>query len=546
MIEMDRRSFFRTSAVVAMAVGGAAALASCAPQTATKTVLRVGSTTDIDALNPFTLFSTQAFDVMQLVYDRLMEYDADFKIKPALATGSDTGDGGKTFTYTLRSGVKWQDGKDFTADDVVFTFKMVKDNDYGTYGAYLKDLTDIVKVGDNQVKLTYSQPQTLDPGVIMPIAPKHLWEGISKDQLTNYANEKPVGTGPFTFDSWETGKVDTVNRNDSWWGTKPAAEKVTWTKYGSDDIVTQALRSGELDIVPEVPPTIFNALKGAQDVAATAMDSFSFHMIAFNCSMNPNSKGNPLLRDQAIRQALSCAVSRQQLVELALAGYGQPGVDVIPPAFGDFHWTPAPDAVLDNNPAKANQLLDGAGYTGRNGDGIRLSKDGKPLDFRLLAIADTAVDVKAADLFITAAKAVGVNLKLSTTDADSMGATVFNTDGPDWDVMVWGWDSGLYDPSYLLSTGITDQIGGNNDTFWSDPRYDELYNQQNATVDRAARVKLVHEMQSIHYAACPYIVMWYQKKLAGTRTNTWSGWHAMNGGMTLNFSRANYLDVKPV
>ncbi len=126
-----------------------------------------------------------------------------------------------------------------------------------------------------------------------------------------------------------------------------------------------------------------------------------------------------------------------------------------------------------------------------------------------------------------------------------MGATVFNTEGPDWDVMVWGWDSGLYDPSYLLSVGITDQIGGNNDTFWSNPRFDELYAQQNATVDHAARVKLVLEMQALHYASCPYIVMWYQKKLAGTRTNTWSGWHAMNGGMTLNFSRANYLDVKP-
>ncbi len=545
MIEMDRRSFFRTSAVAALAIGGVAALASCAPETATRTVLRVGSTTDIDALNPFTLFSTQAFDVMQLVYDKLMEYDADFNIKPALASEVATGDGGKTFTYTLRSGVKWQDGKDFTADDVVFTFLMVRDNEYGTYGAYLKELTDIKKVGDNQVRLTYSEPQVLDPGVILPIAPKHLWEGISKDDLTDYANEKPVGTGPFAFDSWEKGKVVTVNRNDSWWGDKPAAEKVTWTKFGSDDIVTQALKSGEIDIVPEVPPTIFKGLDGAQDVAATAMDSFSFHMIGFNCSEEPTSKGNPLLRDQAVRQALSCAVSRQQLVELALAGYGQPGVDLIPPAFGDFHFTPAPADVLDNNPGKANQLLDAAGYTQRNGDGIRESKDGKPLAFRILAIADTAVDVKAAELFITAAKAVGIGLKLSTTDADSMGATVFNTDGPDWDVMVWGWDSGLYDPSYLLSVGITDQIGGNNDTFWSNPRFDELYNQQNHTIDRAARVKLVLEMQAIHYASCPYIVMWYQKKLAGTRTNTWGGWHAMNGGMTLNFSRANYLDVKP-
>ena len=105
-----------------------------------------------------------------------------------------------------------------------------------------------------------------------------------------------------------------------------------------------------------------------------------------------------------------------------------------------------------------------------------------------------------------------------------MGATVFNADGPDFDIMVWGWDSALYDPSYLLGIATTDQIGGNNDTYWTDPRYDELYAQQSTTIDRAARVKLVQEMQALHYAACPYIVMWYQKKLTGTRTNTWTGW----------------------
>ena len=149
------------------------------------------------------------------------------------------------------------------------------------------------------------------------------------------------------------------------------------------------------------------------------------------------------------------------------------------------------------------------------------------------------------DLFITAAKAVGIDLKLSTTDADSMGATVFNTDAPDWDIMVWGWDSELYDPSYLLGIPTTDQVGGNNDTFWTNPRYDELYAQQNTTIDHGARVKLVQEMQAIHYAACPYIVMWYQKKLCGTRTDTWTGWQEMRGGMILNFPRVNYLDVKP-
>ena len=151
MVEMDRRNFFRTSAVVTLALGGAAALAACAPETATSTVLRVGSTTDIDSLNPFTAFSTQSYDVLQLLYDKLMDYDADLKIQPSLATKVDVADDGKTFTYTLRDGVKWQDGKDFTADDVVFTFLMVRDNSYGTYGAYFKELTDVIKVGDNQV-----------------------------------------------------------------------------------------------------------------------------------------------------------------------------------------------------------------------------------------------------------------------------------------------------------------------------------------------------------------------------------------------------------
>ncbi len=135
-------------------------------------MLRVGSTTDIDSLNPFTADSTQSDDVLQLVYDKLMTYDAQLNIVPSLATNVQKTDGDRTFTYTLRSGVTWHDGKDFTADDVVFTFLMVRDNDYGTYGAYLKNLVDVTKVSGTQVRLTYSEPQVLEPGIIIPIAPQ--------------------------------------------------------------------------------------------------------------------------------------------------------------------------------------------------------------------------------------------------------------------------------------------------------------------------------------------------------------------------------------
>jgi peptide/nickel transport system substrate-binding protein len=543
---LDRRGFLRLAAISGLAIGAVPLVAGCAPQVATSTVLRIGSTTDIDSLNPFTGFSSQAVDVLSLVYDRLMDYDASFAVVPSLATATERSSDGMTFTYTLRDGVTWHDGEPFTAADVVFTLTLVRDNNYGSYGAYFADLKTISAPDDAHVQLVYSVPQTLEPGLIAPIVPKHIWSKVSASELTKFGNDSPVGTGPFRDLVWTKGSLVEVSRNDKWWGTAPAAAKVSWAVFGNDDVLTQSLRTGTIDLVAEIPPVIFDQLDGADKVKRAEAESFSFHMIGFNCSTKSGSAGHPALRDKVVRQALSLATSRQQLVELALSGHGEPGVGLLPTAFGDFHWTPTGTQVLDNDPERAKALLAAAGYSDRDSDGILEDANGHKLSFRLLAIADTTVDVKAAQLFVTAAKAVGIKLTLSTTDADTMGSTVYNTDAPDWDIMVWGWDSNLHDPSYLLGIPTTAQIGGNNDTFWTSADYDRLYAEQASTVDHAKRVQLVQQLQAIHYDACPYIVMWYQKKLSGWRTDTWTAWAEIPGGPILNFTRANYLGVRPV
>lgn len=543
---LSRRGFLRLAAITGVAVSSSGLLTACAPQVATSTVLRVGSTTDIDSLNPFTAFSSQAVDVLSVVYDKLMDLDATFAIIPSLASAVERSSDGTTFTYTLREGVTWHDGQPFSADDVVFTLTMLRDHNYGSYGAYFADLKHVTATGANSVRLVYSVPQTLEPGVIAPIVPKHIWSKLSSGQLLKFANQQAIGTGPFRDPVWTKGSLVEVTRNDSWWGTKPAASKISWSVFGNDDIVAQALRTGSIDLVAEIPPVIFGQLSGAQNLHLAEAESFSFHMIGFNCSTKSASKANRAVLDKNFRQALSLATSRQQLVELALSGHGEPGADLLPPAFGDYHWAPTGSQVLDNDPARAKALLAASGYKDRDGDGYVEDPNGRKLSLRILAIADTTVDVKAAQLFVSAAKAVGVKITLSTTDADTLGSTVYNTDAPDWDIMVWGWDSTFDDPSYLLGIPTTDQIGGNNDTFWTDPTYDKLYNQQARTVDHAARVALVQQMQQLHYDACPYIVMWYQKKLSGWRTDTWTGWHEMAGGPILNFTRANYLDVRAV
>jgi peptide/nickel transport system substrate-binding protein len=189
-------------------------------------------------------------------------------------------------------------------------------------------------------------------------------------------------------------------------------------------------------------------------------------------------------------------------------------------------------------------MLDDAGYTDTNGDGVREATDGSPLEFRLIAIESTTVDVRAAELFVDAAAAVGIKLDLQTMDENTLGNIVYST--TDWDIFVWGWDSGVNDPDYMLGIVLCSQIGGNNDVYYCNEDYDDLYTKQATTVEGGERAPIVDQMQQMFYESGTYIVMWYQDKLQAYRTDTWEGWTETPGGLVFNFTRDNYLQVTPV
>ncbi len=557
---LSRRDFLRRGAGAAIAATSMPALlAACtgaanttAPTAASgsggstgSALLRVGWSSEPDTMNPLTSYSTEADQVLQLVYDKLLEYDAQLDTQPGLATKHGTSADGTTITYLLRSGVAWHDGQPFTADDVAFTFSLIANEGLSQYAQWLVDMIDAKAVAPDKVVVRFKKPQAFDPGLAIPILPQHIWKGKSSAEIQKDANEPPIGTGPFTFSSWKRGETVTVARNDSFWGTPPGASSVIWVLYQNEDVMAQGLRGGEVDILTEVPPTIWDGLGGASGVKAVSLPGFSSHHIGINVSSSAKSGGNPLLLDRTVRQAMSLALDRNQLVQLALAGHGKPGSVLLPPALGDWQLQIAADQQLNANPDKAKQLLDQAGYIDRNGDGVRESPDGNDLSFRLIAIESTTVDVRAAQLFRDAAQVVGVKLTLNTLDENTLGSTVYNADAPDWDIFVWGWDSGVNDPDYLLGVPLTSQIGGNNDVYYANPAYDHLYDQQASELDRTKRLALVHEMQQLYYEDAAYIVMWYQDKLQAYRTDTWSGWADTPGGIIFNFTRANYLNATP-
>ncbi len=544
----SRRDFLKRAGLLSLAVPGVAVgLDACAnvATSAKASTIRVGWTIEPDTMNPMTSYSTEAVEVLQLVYDYLIGTSLALKSEPGLATSWSYSSDGKTITYQLRPAT-WHDGKPFTSADVKFTFELIKSKQLSQYAQWVTQLTSVDTPDDHTVALHFSAPQAFNPGLAVPILPAHIWSGMSASDIQKFANAHPVGTGPYKFVNWKHGQSIEVARNEHFWGAKPAAEKITWILFQNEDIMAQSLRTGAVDICPEIPPTIWDGLSGASKVKTVSMESCSFHHIGINVSDNPKSGGNPLLKDRTIRVAMSYAVDRQQLVNVALAGHGEPGSTILPSGLGDWHLDIPADQQYDANPAKARELLDAAGYTVRGGGSVRSDKHGNKLSFRLIAIESTSVDVAAAQIFRDACAKVGIELTLTTLDANSLGSTVYNAKAPNWDVFVWGWDSGVYDPDYMLGVPLCNQIGSNNDVYYCNRHYDELYTEQATQLDRDKRLALVHQAQQYYYDDAAYIIMWYQAKLQGYRTDTWKGWTETRGGIILNFTRDNYLKVTPV
>ena len=197
-------------------------------------------------------------------------------------------------------------------------------------------MTDVKATDPATVVVTFKRPQAFDPGLAIPILPKHIWTGMSSAEIQKFANDTPVGTGPFTFGSWKRGQTISVDRNPDFWGTAGGCVERDLGPVSERGRHGAGLKTGDVDILPEVPPTIWDGLGSGGTSSRSRCRAFSFHHIGINVSGSSTSGGNPLLLDRDVRQALSLAVDRNQLVQIALAGHGKPGSVIFRRRMGDF------------------------------------------------------------------------------------------------------------------------------------------------------------------------------------------------------------------
>ena len=512
----------------------------------------VGITQDIDSLNVTVGYLVIDYEIWNLTLPTLTSKAAsDFSILPSMAESWTSSEDGLTWTYKLRSDMKWSDGEPMTADDVVYTITRSVTDGWWNHTTVTGNLTATAPDAQTLV-VTSSVPDPKLPILDVYIVPKHIYEKISAEELPNYLADDNVSGGPFQIVERKEGEFIRLVRNPNWFGKKPAIDQLIFRTYETAEAQYNALKAGDLDAIDDVPGKIFTAVAAGDvpNIIGIAGNQGSFSELAMNSSCPTGiGDGHVALKDPNVRRAINWAIDRQLLVDKVLNGFGKPAVGISASANPAFDYQVAADDTYSYKPEKANSLLDEAGWKDSNGDGVR-DKDGVELRLRYF---DRSIG-GAADTtpFITGfLKDVGIATDVKTFDEDSLASIQSKSE---FDLYTWGW-SPYADPDNMLSDFITaavptdPAVGGYNDGNWCNAEYDALYAKQHVELDPVKRAALIQEMHKIFVNDGPYAVLYKYDNLQAFRSDRWQNFvrqPAEVGPVMFTQTSSGYLDLEPV
>jgi peptide/nickel transport system substrate-binding protein len=488
----------------------------------------------VDTLNPYVGLLQSDFEVYGLIYDNLMDYgQLDYSPSPRLAVSWSHSTDGLTWTYHIRHGVKWSDGVPLTAADVAYTFtRDIKpgSQEFTANSSYVTNITSAKATGPYTVVMTVSKPTPGMSRLIVPILPEHVWKHISEKQVTTFANDHPVGSGPFIVTGFQENQYVNLKANPNYWGGKPGIPGLVFQHFSNPNAEAFALRNGSIDFAENLTNQLFNSLKGAPGITRNNAPSGNFDELAFNTGAATVSNvkigdGNPALLDVNVRHAISYAVNPPVLVRKVFLGYASSGTSIIPPIYSQYHYTPPASATYHYDPAKANQILTADGWK-MGSNGVRV-KNGKPLSLRLFIRSGSPTETQEAPYIRDWLQAVGIKATVTLMSDNTLTQVI--GDGK-YDLFVWGWGVEP-NPDFQLSVFTCGQrsTGSNghytpgwSDSFYCDKHYDQMYAQQKS-LDGAARAQVVQAMQKQLYTDDPYSVLYYYNDTQAYRGDRFTG-----------------------
>ncbi|WP_433738662.1 ABC transporter substrate-binding protein [Pseudomonas putida] len=437
-------------------------------------------------------------DAAEPLYNRLAEFEkGSTNVVPGLATSWDISEDGLKYTFHLRPGVKFHTTKyftptrDFNADDVLFTFNRMLDPQqpfrkaYPTEFPYFngmslnKNIAKVEKTGPLTVVMTLN---SVDAAFIQNIAmsfaailsaeyaDKLLAEGKPSD-----INQKPIGTGPFVFKSYQKDSNIRYTGNKHYWDpSRVKLDNLIFAINTDASVRVQKLKANECQITLHPRPADVTALKNDPKLQLIEKPGFNLGYIAYNVRHKPFDQ-------LEVRQALDMAVNKQSILNAVYQGAGQLAVNAMPPTQWSYDET-IKDAAY--NPEKAKELLKAAGVK----EGTEITLWAMPVQRPYNPNAKLMAEMLQADW----AK-IGLKVKIVSYE---WGEYIKRTKNGEHDISLIGWTGDNGDPDNWLGTLYScDAIGGNNYSMWCDPAYDKLIKQAKVVTDREQRTELYKQAQ---------------------------------------------------
>lgn len=452
-------------------------------------VLTVAISGEPDQLDPHRTSAYHSFQVLENVYDTLVEPDANLAMKPALATEWSTSEDQLTWTFTLREGVTFTDGSPLTAEDVVYSYTRIIDEKLNA--AYRFSTVESVTAPDpGTVVVTLTAPT---PNLLASLGG---FKGVAIVKKSNVESgavkTEPIGSGPFTVASYTAGDSIKLVRNDSYWGTKPKLDGVTFTFVKDPTVALQNLRGGEVQWTDNLPPQQVPALREDDELVVRSVPSSDYWYLALNQSREPYD-------NVEVRRAVAFALDRAAITKAAKFGLATVNQTAIPEDSA-FYYDYAP---YQRDPAQARQLLAAAGVT--------------DLTMDLMVTNEYPETVTAAQVIAAQLKDVGVTVTIRTLDfaqwLDEQGKGNF-------DSFMLGW-LGNIDPDEFYYAQHHSQ-GTFNFHGYRNPAVDSLLDQARTETDQAARkrqyeqvAKRIVDDASYLYLYNPDVVQGWSPQVSG-------------------------------
>lgn len=434
-----------------------------------------------------------------LVFNGLVKYDSKIQLTGDLAERWDISKDGLVFTFHLKKGVRWHDGRPFTAEDVLYTYERLVDPEVKTaFSSNYEKVRKVEAVDPLTVRVTYKEPFV--PALEswgMGILPKHVFGGASGKAFNAHpANKRPVGTGPYRFVSWSVDEKIVLEANPDYFEGRPHVARVIYRIIPDNAVEFLELRGKNIDTMELTPdqyrayPEFFEGYKKYRFPRA------AYTFFAFNLE-------NPLFKSPKVRRAIAHAIDKPELVDGVLLGMGRSATGPFLP----LSWAFDPDTKdFEHDPELAKKLLKEEGWTDSDGDGV-LDREGKRFEFTLITNQGNKMRALSAEILQRQLAAAGIRMQIRIIEWSTFLKQF--VDKHNFDAIILGWTLTPDPDNYGIWHSSQRKEGQYNFVGYANPEVDRLLDEGRRTFDLEKRKAVYRRMHRLIHDDVPYIFLYY-------------------------------------